>query len=73
MHLCKHHNLYMRLIRQRTSKAANAVPVGDAQRIRLNPLMSRQGQLGHERAQLKKLVRVRVGTLNVGTMTGRGR
>ena len=25
------------------------------------------------RAQLKKLVRVRVGTLNVGTMTGRGR
>ena len=32
-----------------------------------------KGYWGHERAQVKKLVRVRVGTLNVGTMTGRGR
>ena len=60
----------MRLIRQQASKAARAFPVGDAQGIRLNP---GQGLLGHERAQVKKLVRVRVGTLNVGTMTGRGR
>ena len=36
-------------------------------------MTSGQGLLGHGRAQLKKLVRVRVGTLNVGTMTGRGR
>ena len=63
----------MRLIRQQASKAARAYPVGDAQGIRLNPVRSGQGLLGHERAQVKKLVRVRVGTLNVGTMTGRGR
>ena len=41
--------------------------------IRLNPVISGPGLLGHGRAQLKKLVRVRVGTLNVGTMSGRGR
>ena len=35
-------------------------------------MRSGQGILGHGRAQLKKLVRVRVGTLYVGTMTGRG-
>ena len=35
-------------------------------------MRSGQGLLGHERAQVKKLVRVRVGTLNVGTMTGKG-
>ena len=63
----------MRLIRQRTSKAAKAFPVGDAQGIRMNPVISGQGLLGHGRAQLKKLVRVRVGKLNVGTMAGRGR
>ena len=63
----------MRLIRQQASKAARAFPVGDAQGIRLNPVRSGQGLLGHERTQVKKLVRVRVGTLNVGTMTGRGR
>ena len=54
----------MRLVRQRA---------GDAQGIHLNPVISGQGLLGHGRAQLKKLVRVRVGTFNVGTMTGRGR
>ena len=63
----------MRLIRQQTSKAARAFPVSDAQGIRLNPVRSGQWLLGHERAQVKKLVRVRVGTLKVGTMTGRGR
>ena len=63
----------MRLIRQQASKAARAFPVGDAQGTHLNPVRSGQGLLGHERAQVKKLVRVRVGTLNVGTMTGRGR
>ena len=63
----------MRLIRQRASKTAKAFPVGDAQRIRLNHVISGQGLLGHGRAQLKKLVQVRVGTLNVGSMTGRGR
>ena len=36
-------------------------------------MISGQGLLGHGRVQLKKLVRVRVGTLNVGSMTGRGR
>ena len=35
-------------------------------------MTSGQGLLGHGRAQLKKLVLVRVGTLNVGTMTTRG-
>ena len=63
----------MRLIRQRASIAAKAFPVGDAQGIRLNPVISGQGLLGHGRAQLKKLVRVIVGTLNVGSMTGGGR
>ena len=63
----------MKLIRQRASKAAKAFPVGDAQGIRLNPVISGQGLLEYGRVQLKKLVRVRVGTLNVGTMTGRGR
>ena len=32
-----------------------------------------QGLPGFGRSQLKKLVRVRVGTLNVGSITGRGR
>ena len=32
-------------------------------------MISGQGLLGHGRAQLTKLVRVRVGTLNVGKMT----
>ena len=63
----------MGLIRQQASKAARAFPVGDAQGISLNPVRSGQGLLGHERARVKKLIRVRVGTLNVGTMTGRGR
>ena len=67
----------MRLIRQQASKAARAFPVGNAQGIRLNPVRSRQGLLGHlpghESAKVKKLVRVSVGTLNVGTMTRRGR
>ena len=63
----------MRLIRQQASKAARAFSVGDAQGIRLNPVRSGQGLLGHERAQVKKLVREKVGTLNVGTMTGTGR
>ena len=55
------------------SKAAKALPVGDTQGIRLDPVRSGQGLLGHGRAQLNKLGRVRVGTLNVGTVTGRGR
>ena len=63
----------MRLTRQRASKAARAFPVGDAQGIRLNPVISGQGLLGHGRAPLTKLVRVRVGTLHVGTMNGIGR
>ena len=61
------------IYRQHASKAARAFPVGDAQGISLNPVRSGQGILGHERAQVKKLVRMRVGTLNVGTTTGRGR
>ena len=63
----------MRLIRQQASKAASVFPVSDTQGFRLNPVTSGQGILGHGRAQLKKLARVRVGTLNVETMTGRGR
>ena len=63
----------MRLVRQRTSKAAKVFPVSGVQGIRRNPVISGQWLLGHGRAQLKKLVRVRVGTLDVGTMTGRGR
>ena len=35
-------------------------------------MRSGQGLLGHGRAELKKLERVRVATLNVGTTTGRG-
>ena len=60
----------MRLIRQ-ASKAARAFPVGDVQGIRLKPVRSGHGLLEHGLAQLKKLVRVRVGTLNVRMLTGR--
>ena len=40
---------------------------------RLSPVINGHGLLGQGRAQLKKIARVRVGTLHVGTMTGWGR
>ena len=54
---------------------ARAYPVGDAQIHRPNSATNRQGLLHNGRMQLKKRApkSIRIGTLNVGTMTGRGR
>ena len=53
---------------------ARAYSVNDAQTHRPNSVTGR-GLLHHERVQLKKLVHngFRVGQLNIGSMTGRGR
>ena len=58
----------------REDSRARAYSVNDAQIHRPNSVTGR-GLLHRERVQLKKLARVglRVGQLNVGTMTGRGR
>ena len=61
---------------QYASENARAYPViSDAWGSRLAPAKNGQGLPGHGRTRLKKLVhvRVRVGTLNVGSMNGRGR
>ena len=62
------------------SNNARAFPVGDALGCRLTPPRSRQGLPSHGRAGLKRQAprkmseeKIRVATLNVGTMTGRGR
>ena len=67
------------------SENARASPVGDAQGPRLSPVINGQGLLSFERTRLKKRAQrrcrrrreggkgMRVGTLNVGTMTGKGR
>ncbi|XP_068227755.1 uncharacterized protein [Palaemon carinicauda] len=54
---------------------ARAYPVGNAQIHRPNSARNRQGLLQSGRLQLKKRApkSIRIGTLNVGTMTGRGR
>ena len=65
-------NLYMMMM-LRASDIASAYPVSDAQRPRLTYMRNGQGLPGFGRSRLNKLVRVRVGTLNVGSMAGRGR
>ena len=55
----------MRLIRQRASKTAKAFPVGDAQGIRLHPVISGQGLLGHGREWEDLMERRKVGVLCV--------
>ena len=57
----------------RASDITRAYPVSDVRRPRLTSVRNGQGLPGFGRSRLKKLVRVRVGTLNVGSMTGRGR
>ena len=58
---------------------ARAYPVGDALGPRLTPPKNGQGLPSHGRAGLKRQaqgrvdVKLRIGTLNVGTMTGKGR
>lgn len=54
---------------------ARPSPACDAQLPRLTPVRSGRGLPGQKRARLKELVEVkmRIGTLNVGSMTGRGR
>uniref|UniRef100_A0A914WAH4 Endonuclease/exonuclease/phosphatase domain-containing protein n=1 Tax=Plectus sambesii TaxID=2011161 RepID=A0A914WAH4_9BILA len=53
---------------------ARASPGGDARRHRLNDARSGQGLPGHGRTGLKKLVQhLRLATINVGSLTGRGR
>ncbi|XP_063611527.1 uncharacterized protein LOC134785169 [Penaeus indicus] len=56
------------------SEPAGAYPISDAQEPRLTPVISEQGLPRQERARLKKPVqKIRVGTLNVGSLTGRSR
>ena len=57
----------------RASDIAKVYPLSDARRPRLTSVRNGDGLPGFGRSRLKKLVRVRVGTLNVGSMTGRGR
>ena len=52
---------------------ARAYPVSDAQSLRLVSARNEQGLTSNGYAQLKKLVQIRVGSLNIGSMTGRGR
>ena len=55
---------------------ARAYPVSDAQELRLAPVGNWRGLLRHGRAQLKKRVqnmKLRVGSINVGSMTEKGR
>ena len=57
-----------------TPNTARAYPVSDAQGPRLTPARSQQGLPSRGRTRPKKLAQcMRVGTLNVGSMTGRGR
>ena len=60
--------------RNRDEGRARAYSVNDAQTHRPNSVTGR-GLLHHERVQLKKLahIGIRVGQLNIGSMTGRGR
>ena len=55
------------MMMSRASNIIRAYPVSDTY-VRIG-----QGLPGFGRSRLNKLVRVRVGTLNVGSMTGRGR
>ncbi|XP_063595885.1 uncharacterized protein LOC134772741 [Penaeus indicus] len=56
------------------SEPARAYPRSDAQEPRLTPVISEQGLPRQERTRLKKPVqKIRVGTLNVGSLTGRSR
>ena len=56
-------------------RTARAYPVGDAQIHRPNSARNKQGLLHNGRMQLKKQApkSMRTGTVNVGTMTERGR
>ena len=57
------------MMMSRASNIIRAYPVSDTwENVRIG-----QGLPGFGRSRLNKLVRVRVGTLNVGSMTGRGR
>ena len=47
--------------------------MNDAQRLRLVSARNEQGLPSNGCAQLKKLVQIRVGSLNIGSMTGTGR
>ena len=61
------------MIMLRASDIARVYPVSDARRPRLTSVRNGQGLPDFGRSRLNKLVRVRVGTLNVDSMTGRGR
>ena len=63
----------MTMMMLRASDIGRAYPVSDGRRPRLTSVRNGQGLPGFGRSRLKKLVRVRVGTLNVGSMSGRGR
>ncbi|KAI5715325.1 hypothetical protein M8J77_014185 [Diaphorina citri] len=52
---------------------ARAYPVCDARRPRPTNVKNGRGLPDQERFRLKKLVQTRIGTLNVGSMTGKGR
>ena len=57
----------------RASIIARTYPVSEARGPRMTSVRKGHELLGFGRSRINKLVRVRVGTLNVGTMTGRGR
>ena len=55
------------------SENARAYPISIAQRLRLVPARNEQGLPSNGRSRLKKLVQIRVGSLNISSMTGRRR
>jgi Reverse transcriptase (RNA-dependent DNA polymerase)/Endonuclease/Exonuclease/phosphatase family len=58
---------------KRNLNHARASPAGDARRPRPNDVGNQRGLPAHGRSGLKKRVHLRLGTINVGTMTGRSR
>ena len=58
---------------QNSDHTARASPSSDARRPRLNGVKNWQGLPSTGRGGLKKLVQIRIATINIGTMTGRSR
>ena len=65
----------MKYSRNRQESRARAFPVSDAQELRLTSVESGQGLPRQGRARLKKkaqTMKLRIGSINVGSMTGKG-
>uniref|UniRef100_A0A915I4S8 Endonuclease/exonuclease/phosphatase domain-containing protein n=1 Tax=Romanomermis culicivorax TaxID=13658 RepID=A0A915I4S8_ROMCU len=61
------------LTHQSLDQTARASSVGDAHRSRPSGVRNQQGLAAHGRGGLKKRAQLRVGTINIGTMTGKSR